>query len=72
MPYHGIRPCICGCRKYEFVRDCGRTGIVKCSDCSRAKRVKWSPYITPDRFQPKNESTGERTANARRIEGCMY
>lgn len=54
MPYHGVRPCKCG--KYgtfEFVRDCGATGILKCNYCGRARRVKWSYYIRRSEFENK-------------------
>ncbi len=51
MPYHGPRPCSnCATRKFELVRNCGITGIIKCRDCGKEKRVKWSLYITPQRF----------------------
>jgi len=53
MPYHGIRTCS-KCGRYggfNLVRNCGRTGIVKCNHCGKEKRVKWSLYIDPRRFE---------------------
>jgi len=53
MPYHGIQRCVCGTDNYEFVKDCGRTGVVRCLGCGKEKRVKWSRYIMPQEFQQK-------------------
>lgn len=55
MPYHGIQRCVCGIDNYKLVKDCGRTGVVSCSGCGRAKRVKWSRYIMPEEFQQKEK-----------------
>ncbi len=57
MPYHGIRPCKCGkYRGWRLVRDCGRTGIVRCVRCGKEKRVKWSLYV--------------RIENLKKADGC--
>ena len=73
MPYHGIKSCKCGVYgTFKLLRDCDATGIVKCSHCGNEKRVKWSLYVRREHLKPYEEPMGERTANARRIEGCMY
>lgn len=52
MPYHGVRPCKrCENRKFEIVRDCGATGIIKCTICHKEKRVKWSYFVRRSRFE---------------------
>jgi len=61
MPYHGIRPCRkCSLRKFELVRDCGRTAIIKCSACGTERRIKWSLYINPQRFEKEAKANAEQ------------
>lgn len=88
MPRKGLPKCDCGTGRYAdywLIKECQRYSWIQCQHCGEVRKTtskfrfrvhleyrpkNWREKLDPFVVDPFN--TGERTANARRIEGCMY
>lgn len=84
MAYKGLPKCSCGTVRYAdywLIKECQRYSWIQCRNCGEVRKTSSkSRFRSHIEQRPRNwreclrqeEPTDERTANARRIEGCMY